>query len=149
MDLSEILAISGKPGLYRMVAQNKGGLIVEAIEDDKRFPVYSTHQISALEEISIYTYEEDVPLKEVFEKMFNVLEGKVAMSPKSNKNDMMAFFETVLPDFNQEQVYASDVKKIIQWYNIFHKHGMLSFDDKEDEVVETKDEDDKKESTDE
>jgi len=133
MNLSEILAISGRPGLYKMVAQNKSGLIVESMEDDKRFPVYSTHQISALEEISIYTYEEDVPLAEVFEKMYNVLEGKPAMSPKSNKNDMMAFFETVLPDYNQEQVYASDVKKLIQWYNLFHKYGMLTFDDKKDE----------------
>ena len=142
MNLTEILAISGKPGLYRMVAQSKNGLIVESLDDDKRFPVYSTHQISALEEISIYTYEEDVPLKEVFEKMYNVLEGKEAMSPKSNKKEMMAFFETVLPEYNQEQVYASDVKKIIQWYNIFHKHGMLSFDDeeKEEDVADAKSE---------
>lgn len=137
MNLSEILAISGRPGLYKMVTQNKSGLIVESMEDDKRFPVYSTHQISALEEISIYTYEEDVPLVEVFEKMYAVLEGKTAMSPKSNKNDLMAFFETVLPDYNQEQVYASDVKKLIQWYNLFHKYGMLSFDEKKDEEAET------------
>jgi len=143
MNLSEILAISGRPGLYKMVAQNKSGLIVESMEDDKRFPVYSTHQISALEEISIYTYEEDVPLVEVFEKMHNVLEGKAAMSPKSNKKDMMSFFETVLPDYNQEQVYASDVKKLIQWYNLFHKYGMLTFDDKkeEDKGTEAKAED--------
>ena len=136
MNLSEILAISGRPGLYKMVAQNKSGLIVESLEDDKRFPVYSTHQISALEEISIYTYEDDVPLAEVFEKMYSVLEGKPAMSPKSNKNDLMAFFETVLPNYNQEQVYASDVKKLIQWYNLFHKYGMLNFDDKKEEDSE-------------
>ena len=111
MNLNEILVISGKPGLYKMVAQNKSGLIVESMEDDKRFPVYSTHQVSALEEISIYTYEDDIPLNEVLKKMHIVLEGELAMSPKSNKNDLMAFFETVLPDFNKEQVYASDVKK--------------------------------------
>ncbi len=145
MNLSEILAISGRPGLYKMVAQNKNGLIVESMEDDKRFPVYSTHQISALEEISIYTYEEDVPLVEVFEKMYNVLDGKPAMSPKSSKNDLMAFFETVVPDYNQEQVYASDVKKLIQWYNLFHKYGMLTFDEKKDEETEVKAEDVKEE----
>ena len=128
-----------------MVAQNKNGLIVESMEDDKRFPVYSTHQISALEEISIYTYEEDVPLVEVFEKMCNVLDGKPAMSPKSSKNDLMAFFETVLPDYNQEQVYASDVKKLVQWYNLFHKYGMLTFDEKKDEETEVKAEDVKEE----
>jgi len=144
MDLSEILAISGKPGLFRMVTQNKGGLIVESLEDDKRFPVYSTHQISALEEISIYTYEDDVPLKEVLEIMFKVLDGKEAMSPKSSKKEMMAFLETILPDYNQEQVYPSDVKKLIQWYNIFHKHGMLNFDEKKEEAPEPTTDDDLK-----
>jgi hypothetical protein len=136
MDLSGILAISGKPGLYKMVAQNKNGLIVEDMEGTKRFPVYSTHQISALEEISIYTYEDDVPLVEVFEKMFEVLEGAQAMSPKSSKNDLMTFFEKVLPYYHQEQVYPSDVKKIIQWYNLFHKHDMLKFDEKKEDKPE-------------
>ena len=136
MDLSGILAISGKPGLYKMVAQNKNGLIVEDMDGKKRFPVYSTHQISALEEISIYTYEDDVPLVEVFEKMFEVLNGAEAMSPKSSKNELMSFFETVLPYYHQEQVYPSDVKKIIQWYNIFHKYDMLKFDDKKEDAAE-------------
>jgi len=149
MNLKEILAISGRPGLYKLVAQNKTGLIVESMEDDKRFPVYSTHQISALEEISIFTYEEDVPLVEVFEKMYKVLEGKPAMSPKSNKKDMMDFFETVLPNYNKEQVYASDVKKLLQWYNLFHKYGMLTFDEKkeDDKVDEPKVENDKNEAS--
>jgi hypothetical protein len=134
MDLSGVLAISGKPGLYKMVAQSKNGLIVEDFDQGKRFPVYSTHQISALEEISIYTYEDDVPLAEVFEKMYEVLNGEKAMSPKSSKNELMAFFEQVLPYYHQEQVYPSDVKKIIQWYNIFHKHDMLKFDDKKEDI---------------
>ena len=142
MDLSGVLAIAGKPGLYKMVAQSKNGLIVEDFESGKRFPVYSTHQISALEEISIYTYEEDVPLVEVFQKMYEVLNGEKAISPKSSKNELMAFFEQVLPYYHQEQVYPSDVKKIIQWYNLFHKHDLLKFDEpgeediKSDEVVE-------------
>ncbi len=133
MDLSGVLAVSGKPGLYKMVAQNKNGLIVEEMMGDKRFPVYSTHQISALEEISIYTYEEDIPLVEVFEKMHKVLNGELAMSPKSSKNELMSFFEKVLPYYHQEQVYPSDVKKVIQWYNLFHKQGLLKFDDKKEE----------------
>ena len=79
MDLSGILAVSGKPGLYKMVAQNKNGLIVEEMVGDKRFPVYSTHQISALEEISIYTYEEEIPLVEVFEKMHELLRRNTSL----------------------------------------------------------------------
>jgi len=136
MDLKGILAIGGKPGLYKMVSQSKNGLIVEGLEDNKRFPVYTAHQISALEEISIYTYEEDVPLVEVFEKMFNLLEGKDAMSPKSSKNDLLSFFSSVLPDYNEEQVYASDIKKVLQWYNVLIKHGYMVFDDKEEKVEE-------------
>lgn len=135
MDLSGILAVSGKPGLYKMVAQNKNGLIVEELNGDKRFPVYSTHQISALEEISIYTYEDDIPLVEVLEKMHEVLGGEAAMSPKSSKNDLMSFFEKVLPYYHQEQVYPSDVKKVIQWYNLFHSQGLLVFEKENEDTT--------------
>jgi len=131
MKLSGILAIAGKPGLYKMVSQTKNGLIVEGLDDDKRFPVYSAHQISALEEISIYTYEDDMPLVEVFEKMFNYLEGKDPISPKSSKNDLLSFFAEVIPDYNEEQVYASDIKKVIQWYNSLNNSNLLVFDEAE------------------
>jgi len=143
MDLKGILAIGGKPGLYKMVSQSKTGLIVEGMEDKKRFPVYTAHQISALEEISIYTYEEDVPLVEVFEKMFNTLDGKDPISPKSSKNDLLKFFSTVLPDYNEEQVYASDIKKVIQWYIALNKNGLMVFDKKEETKPEEKAEDTK------
>jgi len=145
MDLKGILAIGGKPGLYKMVSQSKTGLIVEGMEDKKRFPVYTAHQISALEEISIYTYEEDVPLVEVFEKMFNTLDGKDPISPKSSKNDLLKFFSTVLPDYNEEQVYASDIKKVIQWYIALNKNGLMVFDKKEEPKSEEKAEDTKTE----
>jgi hypothetical protein len=135
MELSGILAIAGKPGLYKMVSQTKKGLIVEGLEDKKRFPVYSAHQISALEEISIYTYEDDMPLVDVFEKMHNYLDGKDPISPKSSKNELLNFFSEVLPDYNEEQVYASDIKKVIQWYIALNKTGMLVFD--EEKAVET------------
>ena len=134
MDLKGILAIGGRPGLYKMVSQSKTGLIVEGMDDNKRFPVYTAHQISALEEISIYTYEEDVPLVEVFEKMFNILDGKDPISPKSSKNELLKFFSTILPDYNEEQVYASDIKKVIQWYIVLNKSGFMVFDKKEEET---------------
>ena len=146
MDLKGILAIGGKPGLYKMVSQSKTGLIVEGMEDKKRFPVYTAHQISALEEISIYTYEEDIPLVEVFEKMFNTLDGKDPISPKSSKNELLSFFGTILPDYNEEQVYASDIKKVIQWYIVLNKNGYMVFDEeKEDTKTKEKEEDTKTE----
>jgi hypothetical protein len=140
MDLSGILAIGGKPGLYRMVSQTKNGMIVEGMDDKKRFPVYSAHQISALEEISIYTYEEDVPLKEVFKNMQATLAGDSTPNAKASKNELMGFFEKVLPNYNEEQVYASDVKKVIQWYNTLEKNDLLHFEDEESKEEKTPDE---------
>lgn len=136
MDLNGILAIGGKPGLYKMISQTKNGLIVEGLDDKKRLPVYSAHQISALEEISIYTYEEDVPLKEVFKNIFNHLNGEQIISPKSSKNELASFFEKVLPNYNEEQVYASDIKKVIQWYIALDKNDLLVFDEEENESPE-------------
>ncbi len=135
MDIKGVLAISGKPGLYKMISQTKGGLIVEGFDDKKRIPVYSAHQISALEEISIYTAEGDVSLKDVFKKMFELLEGSEAMSAKTDKNTMMKFFGQVLPNYDDEKVYHSDVKKLFQWYNALHKHGYLVFDEAEVEEI--------------
>lgn len=138
MDLKGVLAVSGKPGLFKMISQTKGGLIVEGFEDKKRLPVYSAHQISALEEISIYTNESDIALKDVFKKMFELLEGKEVMNAKSDKNAMMNFFAEVLPDYDEEKVYHSDVKKLFQWYNLLLKHGYMVFDETESsEITET------------
>ncbi len=136
MELTGILAIGGKPGLYKMVTQTKTGLIVEGLDDKKRFPVYSAHQISSLEEISIYTYEEDLPLINVFEKMHDFLQGKEPISPKSSKNELLSFFKQVLPNYNEEQVYVSDIKKVIQWYIALSANNLLVFD-KEEVTTET------------
>ncbi len=147
MNLSGLLSIGGKSGLFNMISSTKTGLIVEGLEDKKRIPVYSAHQISALEEISIYTYEEDVPLVEVFEKIHTHLNGAEIISPKSSKNDLLAFFKEVLPYYNEEQVYASDVKKIVQWYKTLNKAGLMVFDDEKEEetkeVEKTEDKDNK------
>ena len=140
MNLSGILAIGGKGGLFKMISSSKSGLIVEGLEDKKRLPVYSAHQISALEEISIYTYEDDIPLAEVFEKIHTHLDGKDIISPKSSKNDLLSFFKEVLPYYNEEQVYASDVKKVVQWYKLLAKAGMLVFDEEKKEDSESKEE---------
>jgi hypothetical protein len=123
-----------------MISQTKNGLIVEGLIDKKRIPVYSAHQISALEEISIYTYEEDVPLAKVFELIQKYLDGKEIISAKSSKNELLKFFKEVLPDYNEEQVYASDVKKVIQWYKILNEENMLVFEEEKEETTSTEEE---------
>jgi hypothetical protein len=131
MDLSKIVAISGKPGLYKMLSQTKNGLVVEAFTDGKKFTAFSHERISTLEEISIYTDEEDKPLKDILKAIFEVQEGKEAISHKSGNDEIKSFFEKVVPDYDRDNVYVSDMKKVINWYNILHAHNMLEFDEEE------------------
>jgi hypothetical protein len=123
MALETILSVAGKPGLYRLVGQMKAGIIVESIEDGKRFPVHGSSKVSALEEISIYTEEAEVPLKEVFKTMFELSEGKQAISHKEDNAKIKAFFELVLPDYDRDRVYVSDMGKVIKWYNSLIEHA--------------------------
>jgi hypothetical protein len=131
MDLSKILAISGKPGLYKMLAQTKNGLVVESMNDGKKFTAFTHERISTLEEISIYTEDEDKPLKDILKAMFEKLEGKAAPSHKSGNEELKRFFEDVVPDYDRENVYVSDIKKVINWYNILQENEMLSFEEEE------------------
>lgn len=118
MNLEKILAISGKPGLYKLISQSKKGVIVESLQDKKRFPANSLHNISSLGDIAIYTYQEEVPLKNVFQSIHEKENGGEALSHKSNKNQLLDYFREVLPEYDEERVYASNFKKIIHWYNI-------------------------------
>lgn len=135
MNIKEILAVSGKPGLYKMLSQGKNSIIVEGLDDKKRFPVYGAHQISALEEISIYTETEDKPLKEIFQNIFNILEGKEAPTHKSSANILEKFFADVLPDYDRDRVYISDIKKVVQWYNILLNAGIISAEEENAEEI--------------
>ena len=137
MNLTGIIAISGKPGLFKVVAQGKSNLIVESLEDGKRIPAYSTDRISALEDISVYTYEEDEILSNVFESIYKKENGGVAPSHKEDKNTLENYLLEVLPNYDQERVYFSDVKKIFQWYNLLHKSGNLVVDTPVDEEVKS------------
>jgi hypothetical protein len=139
MNLTGIIAISGKPGLFKVVAQGKSNLIVESLTDGKRIPAYSTDRISALEDISVYTYDEDKPLIAVFETIYTKENGGLAPSHKEDKNTLEGYMLSVLPNYDQERVYLSDVKKIFQWYNQLHTTGNLLFEVFEDEktMVET------------
>ncbi|MCU0370535.1 MAG: DUF5606 domain-containing protein [Bacteroidales bacterium] len=128
MDLSKILAISGKPGLYKMLSQTKTGFIVESLADGKRSPVFAHERVSSLEEISIFTTgEEDLPLKEVFRKIFEKSEGKAAPDPGADSTAIKKFFQETIPEYDPERVYTSDMKKTLTWYNLLLEKEMLEF----------------------
>jgi len=118
MELKDIVAINGKPGLYEIKAQSKGGVIVKSLLDSKKFPVTVSHNISALNEIAIYTYEEEIPLRIIFKAIGEKENGKEAISPKENGKVLTSYFREILPDFDEERVYTSNIKKVLQWYNL-------------------------------
>jgi hypothetical protein len=139
MDLTKILSISGKPGLFKMVGETKNGLIVESLEDNKKYPVFSHEQISSLKEISIYTETDSVSLKDVLKKVRELQDDKPVDNPKkASADDLKALFEQLVPDYDKEAVYISDMKKVLTWYNLLLKNDMLDFtEDEEDETTET------------
>ncbi len=147
MILSGIISISGRPGLYKVVAQGKNNIIVESLEDRKRFPAYSTDRISALEDISIYTYDEDQALHEIFDSIFKKEGGKTCISHKESDKDLVDYLLSVLPSYDQERVYPSDIKKIFMWYNLLHKAGELKQEEEEAEDKKTAKADDNNESS--
>lgn len=140
--LKGILAISGYPGLYEMKSQIKNGLIVEHLETKKRMPVYSTHKISSLEDIAIYTEDKEVVLVDIFKDIYNKFEGKDIISHKSSNDELKTFFTEILPDYDQDRVYVSDIKKVVNWYNILFKNEFITketieaIDNKENEEEE-------------
>ncbi len=130
MDLTKILAISGKPGLYKMLSHTKAGFIVESLIDGKRFPVFAHDRVSTLEEISIFiSGDDDMPLKDVFRKFFDKLEGKPGPDHTADGNTLKSFFIEAIPNYDQEKVYVSDMKKTIAWYNLLLEKGMMEFEE--------------------
>lgn len=126
MTLQDILAIGGKPGLYKMVAQSRTGAIVQGLSDEKRFPVSSTSNVSSLQDIAIYTYDAEVPLKDIFKKIQEKESNtNTSVGHKESAQKLMSYFEEILPEFDQDRVYASDVKKVIQWYNTLNTAKLL------------------------
>ena len=133
--LKKILSISGKPGLYKLVSTSKTITLVESLIDQKRLPIYPQEKIVSLGEIAIYTSEDEVPLKDVFAKIKEKENGeKLSDDTKSSNKKMFSYFETILPTYDKEKVYASDVKKIINWYNLLIENKI----DFETEDVEEK-----------
>ena len=121
MSLEKIVAVTGKPGLFEIISQSKGGLIVESLIDKKRLPINAMHNVSVLNDIAIYTYEEEVPLRSVLKTIADKHENKEAISHKESNANLTSFFSEVLPDYDEERVYTSNIKKVIQWYNLLAK----------------------------
>lgn len=134
MALDKILSIGGKPGLYKLLTQTRAGFVGESLLDGKRITVSLQNNVSVLSEIAIYTLEEEVPLREVFQNIKDKEKGgKTAIGHKEDKLKLEEYFFEVLPNYDEDRVYASDIKKIIQWYNILHDKGIVNFSDTDDE----------------
>ena len=126
MALEKIIAIGGKPGLYELIAQTKGGFVGESLVDKKRLTVSIRAKVSVLSEIAIYALDREVPLLEVFEAIHKKEEGKeTSVSPKADKLALEEYFFSVLPNYDEDRVYASDMKKILSWYNLLLNSGTL------------------------
>lgn len=137
MSLDKILSISGKPGLYNLVTQTRGGFIAESLIDKKRITVNVRQNVSVLSEIAIYTLTEEVPLKQVFLNIKNKENGEESsVKPKDGKDKLEEYFFDVLPDYDEDRVYPSDIKKVLQWYNLLVKNNFL--DNLEEEIAESK-----------
>ena len=124
MELKEIISITGRPGLFKVVAQGKNNVIVESIVDKKRFPAYASDRISTLGDISIYTTDEDAKLTDVLASFHDHYEGKACPSHKEELTVLEGLLEKILPNYDKERVYKSDLRKIFQWYNILIKAGI-------------------------
>ena len=130
MSLDKILSISGKPGLYQLKTQTRSGFVAESLLDGKKVSVSIHSNVSVLSEIAIYTLTEEVPLRKVFAAIKEKEEGKqTSISHKDSKDILEEYFFEVLPDYDEDRVYASDIKKIVQWYNLLHKHDLLILDE--------------------
>jgi hypothetical protein len=130
--LKDILSISGKGGLYKFVAQARNGIVVESVEDKKRHVAPSTARVSSLEDIAIFTDGEEVPLSDVFYRIHQKADGKETISHKASTEELTAAFEELVPEYDQERVYQSDIRKVFQWYNQLHNNQLLEVVEKEE-----------------
>ena len=125
MNLTGILNISGKAGLFKVVSNAKNRVIVESLSDGKRGAIHTNSQANMLEEIGIYTYDETKPLAEIFDDISKKENGQLTISHKSSKKELINYFREIVPDYDEERVYFSDIKKVIQWYNCLQTAGLI------------------------
>ena len=132
MDLTGIISINGMSGLYKIVANSKNGVIVESLTEKKRFPVFGTSKISALEDISMFTETGDKRISEIMKSVFEKEKGGKAIDHKADDKAVEAYFSEILPDYDKERVYVSNMRKLFSWYNLLQETGNL----KEKEIAE-------------
>ena len=125
MNLDNILMITGKPGLYEFQGKTKSGFIVKSIDTGKHTSISLQHNVSILGEIAIYTLDTEVPISSIFEKIAQKENSGKAITHKSDAKTLKSYFKEILPHYDQQRVYVSDIKKIISWYNILQEHGLL------------------------
>lgn len=131
-----ILSVAGKPGLYKLVSRAKMNLIVEAIDEThRRVPVFATDRVTSLADIAMYTNADDVPLMNILDAVLKKEDGKECSLNwrKCSKNELHEYFASVLPDYDRDRVHDSDIKKLLQWYDILVKNGVTDFISEEEE----------------
>ena len=134
MALDKILSISGKPGLFKLKTQTRSGFVAQSLIDGKMVSVSAQNNVSILSDIAVYTLSKEIPLNEVFQAINLKEKGeKTSISHKESKDALEEYFFNVLPDYDEERVYASDIKKIIQWYNLLLDSNLLDFSEESDE----------------
>jgi len=138
MKLKDILAISGEGTLFKFIAQGKNAIIVENLETGRRMSAGGASKVSALDEISIYTSGEDIPLAKVIDKIWEKENGGEALSYKSSDADMKKYFAEVIPEYDHDRVYTSDIKKVLHWYGILHKLNLLVKEEEEEKATDEK-----------
>ena len=138
MNLKSIIAIAGKPGLFKVVAQGNQSIIVESLLDKKRSAAHASNKISALEDISVYTADQDVLLSEIYRSIYDKESGGECISHKASEAELRAYLNEVLPNYDRDRVYLSDIKKLFNWYNMLHASALLIPLENEGEVIEEK-----------
>ena len=133
MSLEKILAISQKPGLFKLVTSTRTGFVAESLIDGRKHSVSLRNNVSLLSEIAIYTLTEEVPLQEVFKKINEKENGAAtSVSHKASKDELEEYFFSILPDYDEDRVYASDIKKVVRWYNLLQQNELLHLLDDEE-----------------
>lgn len=131
MDLKGILAITGKPGLYKLISQTKTGALVESLVDKKRMPAFAHERISSLKDITMFGNEEDKPLIDIFQNIYKMEDGKECISHKSSDKELKDYMEKVFPDYDKDRVHLSDMKKLFSWYNILLTNNLIDLEQPE------------------
>jgi hypothetical protein len=136
MELKDIMAISGHSGLFKFISQGRHGIIVESLSDGKRTNVSAAAKVSSLSDIAIFTNDAEVPFKDVLKKIKETENGAQAISQKSDDKELKKYFEKILPEYDRERVYTSDIKKVITWYNQLQALNLLDIIEKEEKPAE-------------